>query len=126
MRKYCMKASIENFHWPDVNKKKETFFPTLMEVYVSISHPKQIIRYEIAVTTIVEMSARMKKDKIASGHGQIVVETFDTRQVEKFIKNEVGKLSGESFREVDLMLRRFGRCELDENLDYWSPSPWED
>ncbi|MEV8147381.1 Imm8 family immunity protein [Arthrobacter sp. NPDC080073] len=83
------------------------------------------LRYEVAVTTIEELTLRMNFQPCIAGYGQVVVAKFDRRNIESFLRSAVAQVSAESWGELDLALGCFGRSEFTMSDTYWSPDPWE-
>ncbi|MFE5840007.1 Imm8 family immunity protein [Arthrobacter sp. NPDC056493] len=100
-------------------------FPTLLAMYVSSRGQAAVLRYEVAVTTIDELTLRMNFQPCVAGHGQVIVAKFDRRNIESFLRSAVAQVSAESWGELDLALERFGRSEFSMSDTYWSPDPWE-
>jgi hypothetical protein len=84
-----------------------------------------VLRYEVAVTTIEELTQRMNSQPCIAGHGQVVVAEFDRHSIESFLRSAVAQVSAESWEELDIALGRFGRSEINMTDAYWSPDPWE-
>lgn len=121
-----MFAEVKQFQWADVEDDTVApEFPTLLEMYVTSPGQAGVIRYEVAVTTIEELSQRMKSQPYIAGHGQVVVASFDRRGIESFLRSSIAQISAESREDLDAALGRFGRSEFAMIDTYWSPNPWE-
>ena len=55
-----MFAEVKQFQWTDIEDDTATpDFPTLLEMYVTSPGQTPVLRYEIAVTTIEELTQRI-------------------------------------------------------------------
>ena len=95
-------------------------------MYVSAEGRDEVVRYEVAVTTIEELSQRFTRSSCISGHGQIILRSFDTTAVESFLRTAVADTSADSWVELEAAISRFGRSEFDMSSDYWAPDPWQE
>lgn len=122
-----MFAEVKLFQWTDIEDDTVVpDFPTLLEMYVTSPGQATVLRYEVAVTTIEELTLRIDSQHRIAGHGQVIVAGFDSRAIESFLRSSVAQVSAESWEELDLALGRFGRSEFNMTDAYWSPDPWGD
>lgn len=122
-----MFAEVRTFSWPDlVSDAVEPALPTLLEMFVTSPGRTEMLRYEIAVTTVEELAARLESQPCIAGHGQVIIRKFDRKVVESHLRSAVARVSANSWPELDLALQRLGRSELDMDPNYWSPDPWSD
>ena len=96
-------------------------------MYVASPGRPTVLRYEVAVTTIEELTLRMNFHPCMAGHGQVIVAEFDRGNIESFLRSAVAQVSAETWGELDLALSRFGRSEFEFTVTetYWSPDPWD-
>lgn len=121
-----LSAFVQRFWWPDLGRDEgHTELPTLLEMYVTAKGRDEILRYEVAVTTIEELSQRFERETCISGHGQIIVRVFDIALVESFLRRAIAGVSADSWGELEAALGRFGRSEFDMVPGYWVPDPWD-
>jgi Immunity protein 8 len=121
-----MFAEVKQFQWTDVGDDTAVpDFPTLLEMYVTSPGHAAVLRYEVAVTTIEELTQRMRFQPCIAGHGQVIVAKFDRHSIESFLRAAVAQVSAESWEELDLALGRLGRSELNMTDAYWLPDPWQ-
>ncbi|RAM35645.1 Imm8 family immunity protein [Arthrobacter globiformis] len=120
-----MFAEVKHFQWTDVEDDTTApDFPTLLEMYVTSPGHCAVLRYEVAVTTIEELTRRLNSHPCIAGHGQVVVARFDRQSVESFLRSAVAQVSADSWEELEHSLGRFGRSEFNMTGAYWSPDPW--
>ncbi|MBT2550099.1 Imm8 family immunity protein [Arthrobacter sp. ISL-65] len=121
-----MFAEVKHFQWTDVvDDNVAPDFPTLLEMHVTSPGYAAVLRFEVAVTTIEELTQRLNFQSCISGHGQVVVAEFDRHRIESFLRSAVGQVSAETWEELEIALGRFGRSEFNMAGAYWSPDPWE-
>lgn len=121
-----MFAEVKQFQWTDLEEDGAApDFPTLLEMYVTSPGHSAVLRYEIAVTTVEELTRRLRFQPCVAGHGQVIVATFDRQHVESFLRSAVARVSADSWEELEYALGRFGRSEFNMTDSYWSPDPWE-
>lgn len=121
-----MFAEVKQFQWTDVEDDTDApELPTLLEMYVVSPGQAGVTRYEVAVTTIEELSQRMRNQPYVAGHGQVVVAEFDRRGIESFLRSSIAQISADSWEGLDAAISRFGRSEFAMTDTYWSPNPWE-
>lgn len=121
-----MFAEVKQFQWTDLeNDSVAPEFPTLLEMYVGAPGQAGITRYEVAVTTIEELSQRMENQPYVAGHGQVVVVEFDRRGIESFLRSSIAQISADSWEDLDAAIGRFGRSEFAMTDTYWSRNFWE-
>ncbi|MDQ0619196.1 hypothetical protein QFZ33_003220 [Arthrobacter globiformis] len=66
-----MFAEVKQFQWTDVEDDTVVpNFPTLLEMYVTSPGHIAVLRFEVAVTTIEELTQRLNFQSCISGHGQ--------------------------------------------------------
>lgn len=122
-----MFAEVKQFKWLDIEDDTVVpDFPTLLAMYVTSPGRPSVLRYEVAVTTIEELTLRMKCHPCIAGHGQVIVAEFDRRNIESFLRSAVAQVSAETWGELDLALARFGKSEFEFTITdtYWVPDPW--
>jgi hypothetical protein len=123
-----MFAEVRQFRWLDIEDDTVVpDFPTLLVMYVASPGRPTVLRYEVAVTTIEELTVRMNFHPCMAGHGQVIVAKFDRRNIESFLRSAVAQVSAETWGELDLALTRFGRSEFEFTVTdtYWAPDPWD-
>lgn len=79
-----MFAEVKQFQWTDVEDDTVVPVPHLLEMFVTTPGQAGLTRHEVAVTTMEELSQRMKSQPYIAGHGQVVVARFDRRGIESF------------------------------------------
>jgi hypothetical protein len=121
-----MFAEVKQFQWTDIAEDTAApDFPTLLEMYLTSPGHSAVLRYEIAVTTIEELTRRLEFHPCIAGYGQVIVAKFDRQSIESFLRSAVAQVSAESWEELEYAIGRFGRSEFNMTHSYWSPDPWE-
>ncbi|MCU1553209.1 MAG: hypothetical protein JWM13_695, partial [Arthrobacter sp.] len=88
-----MLAEVKQFQWTDIEDDVVVpDFPTLLEMFVTSPGHAAVLRYEVAVTTIEELTLRTDSQPCIAGHGQVIVAEFDRHVIESFLRSAVAQV----------------------------------